>query len=95
MSNVGIVHHSGSVLAMHVKSKQEKIKYTCDQCSYQAAHKTILASHIIYIYIKSAHQDFKYPCDRCPYKARHKGSLQKKKTRKVEIFQLRGGGKIF
>ena len=70
MSNVGIVHHSGSVLAMHVKSKQEKIKYPCEQCPYKATRKSNLAVHI-----KSIHKGEKCSCDQCPYQAAHKTIL--------------------
>ena len=77
MSNVGIVHHSESVLAMYVKSKKEKIKYTCDQCPYKATCKSDLIRHI-----KSVHEGVKYSCEQCQYKA----TCQVKFSKAYEIY---------
>ena len=57
-------------LKMHKQSKHEGIKYSCEQCDYEATMKANLLRHL-----KSKHEEVKYPCNQCDYKATMKGSL--------------------
>ena len=45
-------------------------KYQCEDCDYQAAHKSSLATHKT-----SVHTGKKYPCEECDYQAKQKGNL--------------------
>ena len=56
----------------HVKSKQEGVKFPCDQCVYKATKKGDLLKHN-----KSIHKGVKFPCNKCDYKTAWKGYLSK------------------
>ena len=50
-------------------------KYQCEDCDYQAAHKSSLITHK-----KSVHVGKKYPCEDCDYQAAHKNNLTTHQT---------------
>ena len=47
----------------HIKSIQEEVCYSCDQCDYKVTSKLHLTSHV-----KSIHGGVSYSCDQCDYK---------------------------
>ena len=49
----GIVYKEGSFF--HIQSLHKKIKYSCDQCDYQAMSQSNLKTHI-----QSVHEQIKY-----------------------------------
>ena len=73
-----------SFLVMNVITRQHKreiywhtsnhnhagVKFPCDKCTFRAAWKRELFTHI-----KSIHEGVKFPCNKCDYKATRKGSL--------------------
>ena len=78
------------------KSKHEGVKYSCDQCDYQATQKTNnLIRHgqskhdgVKYscsTHKKSKHMGVKHPCDQCSYEASQKGHLSRHTKSKHEI----------
>ena len=59
-------------LKRHVQAAHEHIKYSCNQCDYQATQKGHVKTHI-----QSVHEKIKYSCNQCDYQATEKGSLKR------------------
>ena len=49
----------------------EGVKYTCDQCDYQATQQSNLTVHI-----QSKHEGIKYVCDQCDQQFTQKNTLR-------------------
>ena len=52
-------------------TKQEVIRYPCNNCDYQATTKGNLQTHI-----QSTHEGIKFPCKECEYQATQQIHLQ-------------------
>ena len=53
-------------------SRDNKGKYQCQQCDYEARRSSCLKKHV-----EAIHQGVRYPCNQCSYKATETGNLQK------------------
>ena len=60
------------ILKKHKESFHGDVRYSCDQCEYQATQKGNLKTHI-----DSVHGDVQYTCDQCDCKSKWKGDLKK------------------
>ena len=67
----GKVFARKQAMVTHYRSKHEGIKYSCNQCDYQATQQGNLQKHI-----QSVHEGIKYPCNHCDYQATKQGNLQ-------------------
>ena len=60
-----------SVMLRHYRSKHDGVKYSYDQCNYQATRQSHLQRHI-----QAQHECIRYPCNQCDYQARRQSNLQ-------------------
>ena len=68
-----------NVLVRHVRSKHRGVKYSCNQCEYQATQKGSIKIHK-----ESKHEGLKYSCNQCNYQATQQGHLERHKLSKHE-----------
>ena len=52
-------------------SRNNKGKYQCQQCDYEASQSGNLKKHV-----EAIHEGVRYPCNQCGYKATTKGNLK-------------------
>ena len=58
--NVKKIFKQKCILARHIQSEHQGVKFVCNQCEYQATFKGNLTKHI-----QSQHYGLKYVCDQC------------------------------
>ena len=71
---ISVIYQSATLrsLKTHIESVHEKIKYSCNQCDYQATQKGNLKTHI-----ETVHEKVKYPCNQCGHQFSQQGYLKR------------------
>ena len=67
----GSVYFDRSTMLKHYRSKHEGVKYSCNQCDYQATQQDNLQSHI-----SAKHSDTVLKCEDCDYQTKWRSNFQ-------------------
>ena len=71
VTNLNTRQHIRAILKTHQQSKHDGVRYSCNQCEYQATQQGSLKTHQQF-----KHKCVQYFCDQCEYQAATQSSLK-------------------